>query len=672
MKAPLLVLGLVVWASSVEGAGLARTNTPAWVSPMSWSPKSTPEQGSDYQDFLRDNQVNVATQEEYTHFAFRYLTAKGVQNDSTLRIDYEPDYQTVQLHTLILWRDGKAIDQKNLQFRSLQRETELEQAVYDGGQTWVGFLKDVRVGDVLEVAYTIQGFNPIFGGRFADSYRLESGFPVDRYRLRVVAPAARRVDVRPRNTDLKLSTVTQGTVQEVVADYQSLSARVDETDLPGDVGSGGRFVLSEWPTWSEVARWALPLYKAAPSAEVTTKAKELVQGVADRDGQLEALLAFVQDRIRYLGIEVGVNSHQPHPAEEVLSNGFGDCKDKAVLFCSLAASLGWEAWPVLVHTWAGLGIPDNGPTPLAFNHVIAAVNTTRGKVFVDPTADYQGGPIDQRALGAFGFGLEVKAGVEGLTAFPTPVAGQQNLVQTFHFKAFEGEARVTMEYSLTGAEADSRRREMDHPDLADWRKNTNERLHDEYGDAQVTADPTWTDDRKTNTFTLRYEFTVKDYWKKKEGKYRAEFYPYLVGDYLYDPHRVGTRTLPYAIDHPIVVHQVMRIELPDAWKIEDYDQTVIAPGLRLRHQNVPINPRLLEYIDDFESTSDRITPGQWTDYLAGLKKARAEVSWQLTSDLPSVKPASTTDSSDELLKAGAVVTSILVFLATAALQGPDF
>jgi transglutaminase-like putative cysteine protease len=56
--------------------------------------------------------------------------------------------------------------------------------------------------------------------------------------------------------------------------------------------------------------------------------------------------------LRYVAVPLGVNSHRPHAAANVLKNGFGDCKDKANLLNALLRAQGIAADLVLVPRFA--------------------------------------------------------------------------------------------------------------------------------------------------------------------------------------------------------------------------------------------------------------------------------------------------------------------------------
>ena len=66
----------------------------------------------------------------------------------------------------------------------------------------------------------------------------------------------------------------------------------------------------------------------------------------------------MQDDIRYLGFENGLNSFKPSKPIEVLKRRFGDCKDKALLLSTLLQSYGIAANPILVNSTYGKNIDE--------------------------------------------------------------------------------------------------------------------------------------------------------------------------------------------------------------------------------------------------------------------------------------------------------------------------
>uniref|UniRef100_UPI0013CFCB22 DUF3857 domain-containing protein n=1 Tax=Klebsiella oxytoca TaxID=571 RepID=UPI0013CFCB22 len=60
-------------------------------------------------------------------------------------------------------------------------------------------LPDVRVGDVVEYAYSVQGSNPAFGAARFGSFDLEWGVPVAEIRARLLWPRGRPLHWKPHN-----------------------------------------------------------------------------------------------------------------------------------------------------------------------------------------------------------------------------------------------------------------------------------------------------------------------------------------------------------------------------------------------------------------------------------------------------------------------------------------
>lgn len=84
-----------------------------------------------------------------------------------------------------------------------------------------------------------------------------------------------------------------------------------EKDAPDDVDPYGVIEVSTAGSWGAVAAWALQLYPHAfKDAQV---AAGMVQSLqlrnTDPQGALLRAVAFVQGEVRYVGLDMGENSH---------------------------------------------------------------------------------------------------------------------------------------------------------------------------------------------------------------------------------------------------------------------------------------------------------------------------------------------------------------------------
>jgi hypothetical protein len=131
-------------------------------------------------------------------------------------------------------------------------------------------------------------------------------------------------------------------------------------------------------TWRGIGEWyeGLAHDREAPTPEIIAKAQELVAGKTDFYEKAEAIGDFVQQKIRYFVIEMGIGGYQPHPAGEIFKGRYGDCKDKATLLAAMLSSVGLHSDIVLVDTRRGFVNPD-APSIMG-DHAIAAIEIPAG------------------------------------------------------------------------------------------------------------------------------------------------------------------------------------------------------------------------------------------------------------------------------------------------------
>ena len=81
----------------------------------------------------------------------------------------------------------------------------------------------------------------------------------------------------------------------------------------------------------------------------------------------------------------GIGRYQPHSADEVLQNKFGDCKDKHTLFEALMKAAGYDVSPVLIGSATKLD--ENVPYPGQFDHVISLLRQGDKETWLDTTEE---------------------------------------------------------------------------------------------------------------------------------------------------------------------------------------------------------------------------------------------------------------------------------------------
>ena len=123
---------------------------------------------------LDDHQVHPgATTVDYYRRVRKILSPSGVQNASEVSFDFDPSYQHLVLHDITIVRDGQrksVLDPASV--RVIDKEDQQSDHLYDGILAAIAFVKDVRPGDILDYSWSVEGSNPLLGGRYADTFDL--------------------------------------------------------------------------------------------------------------------------------------------------------------------------------------------------------------------------------------------------------------------------------------------------------------------------------------------------------------------------------------------------------------------------------------------------------------------------------------------------------------------
>jgi predicted transglutaminase-like cysteine proteinase len=158
-----------------------------------------------------------------------------------------------------------------------------------------------------------------------------------------------------------------------------------EPDMPPRRGVAGQMVVSFFPAggttrknefvnWQSMGSWYQNLIGGQMDASEPIKheVSALTAGNAAQLQKMRAIAEFVQHDIRYVAIELGIGGWQPHAAQEVFSNRYGDCKDKVTLMRTMLREIGVDSYHVLINIERG-AVTREGPAHNGFNHAILAI-----------------------------------------------------------------------------------------------------------------------------------------------------------------------------------------------------------------------------------------------------------------------------------------------------------
>lgn len=618
---------------------------PDWFSPcaglaLDAASRLTPraDASSTGEDFLLfDRQIDIATAATTTHIAYQITSQAGLSNGAQLTLAFDPSYESLTYHFIRLWRNGQAQDRLDLsEIKVLQQERDLDRQMYNGQLSTLLLLHDVRVGDIIEYACTRTGTNPVFNGKFVDTEHIGWVSPMRQQRLRVIVPGGRTIHSRVHGA----RALTHRKHQRPNGDIELWWEGLDLAPIVADSGAPDWFVqfpyieLSEFADWAAVAGWATPLYALNEplSPEIKEKLASLTRGIANEETKVIAILDFLQREIRYLGIELGPNSHQPHQPGTVFGQRFGDCKDKTLLLCAMLRELNLPAHPVLVNTYRRDRIKECLPSPYAFNHVIAKVLVNRQSFYLDATQSYQRGNLARRNPADDSAGLPVMAAAQGLESWTgQPLAqAKREIREVYDLAGYDKPATVAISYRYEGETANGFRYYLANASVEEVTRDFVDAHKRAHPNLQLATQLRWDDDEARNAIQVNFTYTVPDLWKRQNQRevYEAVFYPWPLRDYINQPDNL-TRTAPLSLNHPVNIVVRTIINFHDDWTLSGSKEKIESPWYAFSSA-VRYQQRTLEIAYQWTSHKNHIPTADLATHVAKLEEIRRHAGYTLT------------------------------------------
>jgi len=386
---------------------------PVWAAPPDWLQAASRETLPKYADdvravMLRNDQVaTVKNNGEITTLyrrAYRILRPEG-RSYGTVEIYYDSETRISSLKAWTIPASGSAYE--------LGEKDSLDTILFTGNlyeddRQKVLRLPAAGVGTVIGYEYEQRQRPSIF----QEKWLFQQEVPVRQARLQVNLPAG--WEYREVWANHAVVPLQPGSANQMIWELRDIAAIPEERAMPSWQATAGQLLLTyvrpgagaSMKLWREVGQWygQLVADRRQPTPELRQKVAELTAEAPTISAKIQALASFVQREIRYVAIEIGIGGYQPHPAQDIFRNRYGDCKDKATLLSTMLHEIGVESYYVLISTHRGV-IRQEFASPLGFNHAILAVRLptessaggVRGAVqhpqlgtlvFFDPTSPY--------------------------------------------------------------------------------------------------------------------------------------------------------------------------------------------------------------------------------------------------------------------------------------------
>lgn len=304
-----------------------------------------------------------------------------------------------KLEAYTLAMQGKGYKRLNVDHID-HRDQRDDQTFHDDLRVASFLLPSLTAGSIGHVAYTVSYTD----GRFATGHFFGESHPTEESSLTVISDPGIDVDVRtfhlPDSLLTRSETVEKGrrvqrfTMHKVPAmrfesnapspRYYAPHAQL-VVHVPGENGSlSGTERLYQW--------YASLIIETVgePPASIRSLSDSIVAGVSDPEQRATLIYRWMQDHVRYIAFEDGMNGFIPAQPEEVCRVRYGDCKGMSGLLRALLRAAGLEAHMAWIGTRSIPYTYSELPSAAATNHMIVALDIADTTLFLDPTSQASG------------------------------------------------------------------------------------------------------------------------------------------------------------------------------------------------------------------------------------------------------------------------------------------
>jgi hypothetical protein len=622
-----------------KGNTIRQAPVPSWVVPVvaRWNAEVPQEEVSEgIHTLLHDMQHHQPLKTHFRHRSEKVLNEMGLETFSEVRIDHDPAYQQLDIHYLRIYRDGKFLDRLKMDdLTVLQMERRSDRHLYDGALSALIFIEDLRVGDIIDYAYSLRGENPILEDHAISRFYLTSSIPMDQLFCREILPATFGGKFRYENGAPAPKESSLGGLKVYDWHAFNVSPTPYESNVPYSYCPYQFVELSDFGTWDEVHDHVEALFRKVDWAgpEIKLLADSLARSQRDSTGKALAALRFVQDQVRYLGMEGGINGFQPHPSQQTLQQRFGDCKDKSILLVGLLRTMGMNAWPVLVNTSEKGEIADALPHPLNFDHCVVKLRLEGEDYWLDPTIRNQGGNLKGNARSDWGKGLVISEGKEALQTIPPCNDGAHiQITENWEIGKVGEPVSLTVETVYLGQEADIIRSRLLESSTQDLEKAYLNYFAGFYGKIERIGEMKIEDQREGNRLICTETYKLLNPWSLDSDGNRQqsfEIVPSVFYDYIHEVHHPN-RKQPWALEFPLHVESHIIARFPTTISVASEHKKVEAKEFSFSVSAEPMDD--LEGVElhfSFQNHVAKVDPDDFQEFAENMNKAHTTMVYRV-------------------------------------------
>lgn len=324
---------------------------------------------------------------ETTEYVARIETEQGVSDAGVERIGFRNDIDVVEsLEASTIEPDGTEIKVPASAIRTQDEDSSGGATDFSDTKYKAIVFPAVQVGSRVRYVVTVNHRSTAFPRFFEEYYVLAPQYKWEYWEANIVVPTDLPIFVEQRGIAGGLKS-TAGGMQHYRYSYRGPNAKAPES---GSVWAGDyapSLSVSTYPDAIAVGnafeRGAAPMAKVTDAIQLL--ANDLTKGLTTDADKVKTLDHWVAKNIRYVAVFLGHGGLIPHPADQVLANRYGDCKDHAILMQSLLTAVGIKSSAALVNLGSAYHLSRIG-TIAPTNHVITYVPSL--DLYVDSTDEF--------------------------------------------------------------------------------------------------------------------------------------------------------------------------------------------------------------------------------------------------------------------------------------------
>ena len=378
-----MLLCFCVWIMGYAPPAAA-ADAPQWMHALASAPLPPHDEKTDAVLLYSETNVTVYSADRIktvVREAYKILRPQG-RDHGLVRVYLNSNTKVTSLHGWCIPTQGKDYEVKDKEALEISPSSIEGSELIDDVKERLLRIPASDPGNIIGYEYEVEE-HPLL---LQDIWAVQSSDPVLERRYTLELPPGWEYKASWLNYPAVKPTQTGNRSEWVVTNLKGVRGEVAMPPFKGLLGQmivafvpPGGPALNGFADWRQMGNWYFNLINSRldASGDIRQKVGALTASKPTQLDKMKALAQFVQRDVRYVAIELGIGGWQPHPAADVFTHRYGDCKDKSILMRSMLREIGVDSYQVAINTARGSITPQT-PAHTGFNHQITAIRLPDG------------------------------------------------------------------------------------------------------------------------------------------------------------------------------------------------------------------------------------------------------------------------------------------------------